>query len=283
MLTVILLAVALKTLTFPVRFFSCSNTIILLSLFTSRTRRLFVIFFSLEDNSPYLLPTMQFSLALAALLPALAVYAVDIPVQVGLNGSLTFTPSSVTANVQDNIIFTFLAKNHSVTQSTFASPCVAMPGGIDSGFQLVPPNATQFPQWNITITNTSVPQWMFCAQTVPIVHCSQGMVFAINPTASKTFDAFQAAAQGNSTASSTAGAAGSSGSPATAGSGGSSSGSPAGSSAGSSAGGSAGGSSSSPASPAATTPAANSGVHSVTGGAAAVVLAALGVVVGLVL
>jgi hypothetical protein len=32
------------------------------------------------------------------------------------------------------IEFHFMQKNHSVTQSTFANPCVKMPGGIDSGF-----------------------------------------------------------------------------------------------------------------------------------------------------
>jgi len=211
---------------------------------------------------------MHFSLAVAALVPVLAVYAVDIPVMVGANGTLAFSPSSVQANINDNIIFTFMAKNHSATQSTFATPCAPMAGGVDSGFQFIPANSTSFPQWNITINN-STPTWFFCAQTNPVVHCQMGMVFAVNPTANKTFAEFQAAAQaggGNSTSASSSSTPGASGVVSAPGSG---STAPAGSSTGGAT------------SPAVSSPAANSGL-TLTGGAAGV-LTALGVVVGLVL
>lgn len=36
--------------------------------------------------------------------------------------------------------FVFLAKNHTVTQSSFANPCVKMEGGMDSGFMPNPDN-----------------------------------------------------------------------------------------------------------------------------------------------
>lgn len=61
-----------------------------------------------------------------------------------------------------------VAKNHSVTQSSFANPCVTLTtptAGIDSGF--LPVNvttATSFPQWSFTVQNASAPLWFYCAQ-----------------------------------------------------------------------------------------------------------------------
>jgi len=126
--------------------------------------------------------------ALAAALVSVA-YAETILVTVGSNDGLTYTPSSINASIGDVVAFQFQAKNHTVTQSTFADPCTQ--SGIDSGFQPVAANATSFPQWSITINNVSAPLWFYCRQTG---HCEKGMVFAVNPTAAKTFAAFQAAA-----------------------------------------------------------------------------------------
>lgn len=64
--------------------------------------------------------------------------AVTHQVTVGGNAGLAYTPSQLTAAVGDMVVFTFMSANHTVTQSAFASPCVAMAGGMDSGFQ---PNA----------------------------------------------------------------------------------------------------------------------------------------------
>jgi len=163
---------------------------------------------------------MRFSTTVALLASAAVASAADIQVKVGDANSLTFSPSSVTAASGDTINFTFLSKNHSVTQSTFASPCQVMTtpkAGIDSGFQAVPTGATKLPQWSFTLDDASAaaPLWFFCAQTNPVVHCNQGMVFAVNPTQAKSFDAFQAAAKGvaatdpatNSTSPSSGGAA----------------------------------------------------------------------------
>lgn len=130
--------------------------------------------------------------------------AADHLVLVGDNG-LDYNPTSVTAAVGDNVVFEFRSKNHTVTQSSFAQPCTflqtAAGPGVDSGFQPVPAGSTTFPQWSITIDNATAPLWFYCAQKTPASHCAAGMVFAINPTAEKTFDAFQAAAKASASGS----------------------------------------------------------------------------------
>ncbi|THH16494.1 hypothetical protein EW146_g4154 [Bondarzewia mesenterica] len=146
---------------------------------------------------------MRFSLA-AAVLPVLAASVSaqnTIQVHVGANNGLTYEPSSVNASVGDTIQFLFMAKNHTVTQSAFASPCANLStGGIDSGFQAVSANSTLTPSYSFVLNDTT-PLWFYCRQTG---HCAKGMVFAVNPTAAKTFTAFQAAANasGSTTASS---------------------------------------------------------------------------------
>ena len=72
--------------------------------------------------------------------------------------------------------------------------------GIDSGFMPVAANATEIPQWSFQVTNASAPLWFFCRQTG---HCAKGMVFAVNPTAAKSFEAFQAAANATAAAANT--------------------------------------------------------------------------------
>jgi len=141
---------------------------------------------------------------------------------------LIFDPSQVTAQPGDNIHFQLCValfssigsimlsltslhsqnKNHSVTQSTFAAPCVRSPTGIDSGFQPVNATDVTLPVWTFQVTDTT-PLWFFCAQTVPAVHCTAGMVFAVNPTADKTFEQFQAAAMGGTASASNTSSTGS--------------------------------------------------------------------------
>jgi len=150
---------------------------------------------------------MRFSTIIAAVLPIVAVFAqgTNHVVQVGGNGTLTFSPNSIQVAAGDSVSFQFLAKNHTVTQSTFPTPCTAMPNGVDSGFQFVPPNSSTFMQWTFTVNNASAPLWFYCRQAG---HCQSGMVFAINANANKTFAAYQANAMSstsnttNSTASS---------------------------------------------------------------------------------
>ena len=109
-----------------------------------------------------------------------------------------------------------MQKNHTATQSSFANPCSAAPGGFDSGLYVylhflspllesdsfsysvpVSDNNTNgpFPAGTVPqVADTSTSVWVYCRQTG---HCQKGMVFAINPGAK--FAAFQAAAMGNTT------------------------------------------------------------------------------------
>lgn len=66
-------------------------------------------------------------------------------VMVGGNAGLAYTPSQINAAVGDMVVFTFMSANHTATQSTFAEPCVAMPGGMDSGFQVNANNSVNPP------------------------------------------------------------------------------------------------------------------------------------------
>lgn len=155
---------------------------------------------------------MFFSATLALSALGLA-QAATFDVIVGAGG-LKFQPSSVAAAVGDtiNFVFNVPGTNHTATLSTFGTPCVAsMPGVVDSGFNAVKADdPTTFRNWSITLDKTD-PLWFYCAQGK---HCQNGMVFAVNPTADKTFDKFvqNAAAGGNSTAASSSGAPAASGS-----------------------------------------------------------------------
>ncbi|KAG1748923.1 uncharacterized protein EDB91DRAFT_1111425 [Suillus paluster] len=123
--------------------------------------------------------------------------AAQFNVTVG-GGPLRYDPQFVNANPGDIVIFTFKQANHTATQSTFAQPCVKMSGGFDSGYIPVSANNTNgpFPAAQFTVQDMN-PVWVYCEQGN---HCKQGMVFAINP--GTQFAAFQAAAMGNTTASS---------------------------------------------------------------------------------
>ncbi|KAF8809073.1 Cupredoxin [Phlegmacium glaucopus] len=136
---------------------------------------------------------MRSSFVIATLLSAAAcvVNAANTMVMVGSNGTLTFSPNSITAAVGDTVTFQFQAKNHTATQSTFAAPCSRMASGVNSGFNPVSATATQLPQFTIMV-NATTPMWFYCAQKNPVSHCAMGMVFAINaPTSGNTFEAFQ--------------------------------------------------------------------------------------------
>jgi plastocyanin len=114
-----------------------------------------------------------------ALLPFVAATIHDIKVGAG---GLTFSPEAISAQSGDQVVFHFVAKNHTATQSSFPSPCGAKEGGFDSGFMPVAANQTDnFPTYTITINNTD-PVWFFCKQAAasPASHCGQGMVFAVN-------------------------------------------------------------------------------------------------------
>ncbi|KAJ6478983.1 hypothetical protein C8R45DRAFT_872887 [Mycena sanguinolenta] len=148
-----------------------------------------------------MLSFMRLPVAVAVLAPALSAYAANILVLVGPNDQLTFSPSNITANVGDTVSFQFESKNHSVTQSSFASPCTPLAGGIDSGFQFVAADATALPQFSFTVNNASTPLFFFSKQNVPVNECQKGMVFSVNqnPDSAKSFAAFQANAEASVT------------------------------------------------------------------------------------
>ncbi|KAH9857632.1 Cupredoxin [Lenzites betulinus] len=112
-------------------------------------------------------------------------------VTVGGTGILKYDPEFINADPGDEIIFTFKQKNHTVTQSSLNSPCVALQDGFDSGFVPVADDMTDnFPVAQYQVKDTN-PVWVYCRQTG---HCQQGMVFAVNP--GDNLAAFQANAVG---------------------------------------------------------------------------------------
>ena len=98
---------------------------------------------------------------------------------VGASGQTKFRPPFVEATVGDTIRFEFLAFNHSVSQSTFDKPCIQS-GPFDTDFfDFNPQNSSEYVV-DLLVTTTN-PQWFFCRQKAPFSHCSDGMIFAINP------------------------------------------------------------------------------------------------------
>lgn len=119
----------------------------------------------------------------------------DHKITVGAAAGLTFSPSNITAKVGDTITFEFLSKNHTVTASSFAAPCVplsqtsSLETFFDSGYQPVAAGATTFPKFTIKVNDTR-PIWAYCKQGN---HCGAGMVFSANAdeTGARGFGAFQ--------------------------------------------------------------------------------------------
>ncbi|KAG9016052.1 hypothetical protein FRB90_003715 [Tulasnella sp. 427] len=133
-----------------------------------------------------------FASLLLAAAPAVHAYEPKVwDITVGGAAGLVYTPNQVKANVGDILSFHFQFNNHTVTQSSFDSPCTPLYGGFDSGFMPVDVNATVFPVYNVTV-DTTAPIWIHCEQST---HCEKGMVFAANaPDSGNTFDAFLAKA-----------------------------------------------------------------------------------------
>ncbi|KIP05985.1 hypothetical protein PHLGIDRAFT_107475 [Phlebiopsis gigantea 11061_1 CR5-6] len=155
---------------------------------------------SSPSSSTKTVPSSHTSTATSSAVPRPAATSSDHTVVVGGPNRVFFSPSNITAQIGDTVTFQFQQKNHTVTQSTFAQPCVSLTEsstsgqiGFDSSFMPVADNATNFPTYTIQINDTS-PLWAFCRQTN---HCGAGMVFSVNapelgPT---TFEAFTARAK----------------------------------------------------------------------------------------
>lgn len=89
--------------------------------------------------------------------------------------------------------------NHSVTQSSFASPCEPLAGGFDSGWIEIPAGTTVTtpPTWSLTITNdqkvccpsaslrpvfdvfSHQPIWFYCKQLKTAPHCTAGKLYRV--------------------------------------------------------------------------------------------------------
>ncbi|KAJ9141975.1 Serine-threonine rich protein [Pleurostoma richardsiae] len=110
---------------------------------------------------------------------------------VGGAAGLVYTPNEIQAVPGDMVIFTFMSANHTATQSAFDTPCEALAGGMDSGFQPNANNSVNPPPQVAMQVMVDTPLWFYCKQKG---HCGKGMTFSINPTAAKTQAMFQAMA-----------------------------------------------------------------------------------------
>jgi hypothetical protein len=153
------------------------------------------------------------AIAAAALIGSVAAAEIDVVVGMNSTGGAApvFWPNNVTANVGDTIVFQFKAGNQcvfhalfvnmlltwgsysTVTQSSFKQPCQTLTNpNISTGFtNNVAANAA--PPANLTVTvNSTAPLWFYCEQTNPIAHCAaKGMVFSVNAPANATAAQFQ--------------------------------------------------------------------------------------------
>jgi plastocyanin len=108
--------------------------------------------------------------------PAVAIQTVSV----GADGNIAYSPNTLTAAVGSQVEFVFFPPTHSVTQGTFANPCVPAElngtgfwsGGMTTASGM---NANSF---TITINDTN-PIWFFCSFPT---HCENfGMAGVINP------------------------------------------------------------------------------------------------------
>jgi plastocyanin len=109
---------------------------------------------------------MHLSFIFASFISIAAVHAATThQVSVGKDGKVAYDPPKLDGvQAGDTIQFQFQSKNHTVTQSTFASPCTPMDKGVDSGYFKVPDGATSFPQWSFTLDDVKGPLWFYCRQ-----------------------------------------------------------------------------------------------------------------------
>ncbi|KAF2872730.1 hypothetical protein BDV95DRAFT_606315 [Massariosphaeria phaeospora] len=132
----------------------------------------------------YTLPTL-----LLATIPTLTLAAKVHTVFVGKDGK-TFTPQVVSAEVGDQVVYTF-SPSHDVVQSDFSSPCAASADGIYSG----PFSGTEDgkKKFLVKIENTD-PVYYYCSTEK---HCQDGMVGGINvpKDGNATIDAYANAAK----------------------------------------------------------------------------------------
>lgn len=100
-------------------------------------------------------------------------------VTVGDNNAIAFSLDTITAAVGSSIEFVFFPAIHSVTQSTFESPCAPLANG--TGFwsgAFTTASGQNANVFTLTVNDTN-PIWFFCATPG---HCETGMAGVINPS-----------------------------------------------------------------------------------------------------
>lgn len=101
-------------------------------------------------------------------------------VVVGGPAGLVYTPEFVMAAPGDKVVFDFLARNHTATQSTLNQPCVfKADGGVRSGFRPNPDSTPGKELFEVAVEDTE-PRWFYCAQAN---HCAQGLCSSLLPLA----------------------------------------------------------------------------------------------------
>lgn len=136
--------------------------------------------------------------ALGAQTAAAAMMTVHVVKVGGANGTLSFAPNNLKAAAGDMVQFQFAPNNHTVTQSSFAKPCVPISQtsnvtGVYSGFMPVKAADTNTPTYTMMVNDTK-PIWLYCSQGK---HCQSGMTMVINEaaTGNSTLAAFNTLAK----------------------------------------------------------------------------------------
>lgn len=116
---------------------------------------------------------------------------------VGGATDLNFTPNTITAAIGTFVEFHFGSLNHSLAQSSFASPCTpANSSSFFAGFNFATAAGTTNANVFTIEINDTTPIWFYCPQVSPAPHCPLGMVGAINaPATGNTFDNYLAKAK----------------------------------------------------------------------------------------
>ncbi|KAF2756945.1 hypothetical protein EJ05DRAFT_48578 [Pseudovirgaria hyperparasitica] len=95
-----------------------------------------------------------------------------------------YVPDRVEAAIGDVVLFHFKRAAHSVTQSTFDTPCTPLKNGdinvFDTDLIPNPDNAEGETFQRAFVVHDTAPKWFYCKQQ-NANHCGQGMVFGINP------------------------------------------------------------------------------------------------------
>lgn len=111
-------------------------------------------------------------------------------VVVGGPGKLSYDPPYLSGvKKHDIIVFSFLEKNHTVTESSFDQPCTNAQK-FDTGFVPNLDGMANPTPIRAAIMGDSGSHYFYCKQKVGN-HCGKGMVFAVNLPEGKTFEQFK--------------------------------------------------------------------------------------------